>query len=81
MEEGKGSVLSKVGESNLNHAIEVHCKVYFIVDDGSAAEYAELLTQIKNNDHYQLVESESAWNQDGEMTKIITYEIKNKVRK
>lgn len=81
MADGSGSVLSKVGESNLNHAIEVHCKVFFIVDDGTAAKYAELLTEIKNNDHHNLVDSESAWNQDGEMTKIITYEIKNKVRK
>jgi len=76
-----GSLLSKVGESNVNHAIEVHCRVFFIVDDDTAASYAELLTLIKNNEHYNMVDAESAWNQDGEMTKILTYEIKNKVRK
>ncbi len=75
------SLLSKIGDSDHNNEIEVCCKVFFIVDDDTASEYAKLLTLIKNNNNYFVLESESAWNQDGEMTKIITYEIHSKVRK
>lgn len=80
MIDSEGSLVNQLGESNTKYNIAVKCEVFFITDNETAARYAELLTKIKNNPNYSMVETESTWNQDGELTKVITYEIKEKVK-
>jgi len=81
MGENSNSMLDKVSNADKNFSIEIRCKIFFLVDQESADLYAELLTEIRNFEHFNIISDEFNWGTEAEMTRVVLYEVKNKVRR
>ena len=74
-----GGVLDSISSSHKKHSETVKCKVFFIVDNETASLYAQLLTEIRNTKGWSLIETENVSSNDGELTKVVTYMVREEV--
>lgn len=75
----KSDILGNISSSNKTHREEIKCKVFFIVDNETAADYAELITEIRNTNGWSLLNEENVSSNDGELTKVVTYLVRTEI--